>query len=242
MTSTERKPKPMTKKQIAQYLELDAMLTVQAELIMTIFHPLNDREHVTKVEFNEGHPLGPQIDIYYDGYAYGEDYHEFFRCPESYFGMTEDELKAEKMRLKEEEKRQKAEKAAKAKATRETRKAEKAKKEAEKKDKEKDERYKKYLELKAEFEDGKDSEVIDKPKKESVYVCKCAEYYYDDYVKFTVCHSKKSKIQICDCKWIYAQQFCPFYEKGELRGKWVIGDEEKLAAEEFKKQFESKED
>ena len=149
MTDLTRKPKPMSRKQIAQYQELQASLTVQAELIMSIFSPLNDREQVTKVEFDEGHPLGPQIEIIYSGYSYGEDYTEFFRCPESYLGMTADELKAEKKRLKEEEERKKAEKAAKAKATREKRKAEK---EATKKVKEKEERYKKYLELKAEFE------------------------------------------------------------------------------------------
>ena len=153
MTDTKRKPKPMTAKQIAQYLELRANLIVQAELIMSVFNPLNDRENVTEVEFDEGHPMGPQIEIYYDGYAYGEDYHEFFPCPERYLGMTADELKAEKERIKEEEKRKKAERAAKAKATREKRKAER---EAAKKVKEKDERYKKYLELKAEFE-GKEN-------------------------------------------------------------------------------------
>ncbi len=237
MTDTKRMPKPMTKKQLAQYRELRAELIVQAELIMSIFDTLNDREYVTDVEFEMGHPDGPQIDIIYSGYAFGENYHEFFHCPENYLGMTEDELKAEKKRLKEEEKRKKAEKAAKAKAAREKRKAEKAKKEAEKKDNEKNERYKKYLELKAEFEGKEGSNVTDKPKKESVYVCKCAEYYYDDYVKYTICHSKNSKLQICDCKRIYAQQFCPFYEKGELRGKWVIDDVDKQAAEEFKKKF-----
>lgn len=242
MTDTKRKPKPMTSKELAQYRELHANLIAQSELIMTIFHPLNDRECVTKVEFNEEHPMRPQIEICYDGYAYGEDYNEFFSCPESYLGMTEDELRAEKKRLEEKEERKRAERAAKAKATRERRKAERAKKEAEKKDIEKDERYKKYLELKKEFEGENDSEVTSKPKKESVYVCKCAESYYDDYVKCTVCHSKNSKIQICDCKRIYAQQFCPFYEKGELRGKWVISDEDKSAAEEFKKQFENKEE
>lgn len=145
MTDLKRKPKPMTEKQIAQYQELKDNLMAQAELIMAIFHPLDDREHVTEVMFYMGHPMGPQIEIYYAGYAYGEDYNEFFPCPESYLGMTADELKAEKTRLEEEEKRKKAEMVAKAMASREKRIKEKEKKEKEK-------RHKKYLELKAEFE------------------------------------------------------------------------------------------
>lgn len=234
MTDLTRKPKPMTEKQIAQYQELDAMLTVQAELIMSVFNPLNNREYVSEVEFNMGHPNEPWIDICYFGYAYGEDYNESFSCPERYLGMTEDELRAEKKRLKEEEERKKAEKAAKAKAAREKRKAEKAKKEA----KEKDERYKKYLELKAEFEGSK----VSKPKKKSVYACKYFKYEYDDLGKYVLCYNRDCKFQVCDCKRIYAQQVCPFYEKGELRGKWVISDEDIKAAEVFKKKFESKVD
>lgn len=234
MTNTKRMPKPMTEKQIVQYQELKANLMAQAELIMSIFHPLDDMEHITEVKFYEGHPDWPSIDIWYQISHWDEDSYDCFPCPESYLGMTEDELRAEKKRLEEEEERKRAERAAKAKAVREKRKAEKAKKERGK-------RYEKYLELKKEFEGENDSEVTSKPKKESVYVCKCAESYYDDYVKCTVCHSKNSKIQICDCKRIYAQQFCPFYEKGELRGKWVISDEDKQAAEEFKKEFECKE-
>lgn len=174
MTDTKRMPKPMTSKQLAQYRELRAELIVQAELIMTVFNPLNDREYVTGVEFEMGHPLGPQVEIHYTGYAYGEDYNEFFACPESYFNMTADELKAEKARIVEEEKRKREERAAKAKAAREKRKAEKAKKEAEKKNKEKDERYKKYLELKKEFESENE------PDKESVWLCKHWEYDDND--------------------------------------------------------------
>lgn len=135
----------MTAKQITQYQELRNSLMVQAELIMTIFHPLNDKERVADIEFYERHPLGPQIEIHYFGYAYGEDYNEFFPCPENYLCMTEDELRAEKKRLEEEEKRKREERAAKAKSAREKRKQEKAKKEA-------DKRYQRYLELKAEFE------------------------------------------------------------------------------------------
>lgn len=225
----------MTEKQIAQYQELKDNLMAQAELIMAIFHPLDDREHVTEVMFYMGHPMGPQIEIYYAGYAYGEDYNEFFPCPANYLGMTEDELKAEKKRLEEEEERKRAERVAKAKATREKRKAEKAKKDRGK-------RYEKYLELKAEFEGEKDSEATDEPKKESVYACKHWKYEYDDLGKYSLCYNRNSKLQTCDCKRIYAQQFCPFYEKGELRGKWVIDEVDKEAAEEFKKQFEGKED
>ncbi len=242
MTSTKRMPKPMTSEELAKYRELHACLMVQAELIMSIFNPLGDREYVLKVEFEMGHPDCPWVNIWYNISNWGDDDEEYYSCPESYFDMTADELKAEKARIVEEEKRKKAEKAAKAKAAREKRKAEKAKKEAEKKDKEKDERYRKYLELKAEFEGEKDSKVTDKPKKESVYACKHWEYEYDDLGKYSMCYNRNCKLQTCDCKRIYAQQFCPFYEKGELRGRWVIDDVDKQAAEEFKKQFEGKED
>ena len=242
MTSTKRKPKPITGKQISQYQELNAILIAQAELIMTIFHPLDAGEHVTGVQFNTGHHPGNHIEIWYDGVAFFEYYHEFFRCPESYLGMTEDELRAEKNRLEEEEKRKRAEEVAKEKAAMEKRKAEKARKEAKKKAGEKDERYKKYLELKKEFEGEKDSNVTDKPKKKSVYACKYFENEYDDLGKYSLCYNRNCKLQTCDCHRIYAQQFCPFYEKGELRGRWVISDEDKQAAEEFKKKFEGKED
>ena len=241
MTDTKRMPRPMSSKELAQYRELRACLIVQAELIMSVFNPLNDREYVSEVEFNMGHPNEPWIDICYFGYAYGEDYNESFSCPERYLGMTEDELRAEKARIVEEEKRKKAERAAKAKADREKRKAEKAKKEAEKKDNEKNERYQKYLELKAEFE-GKEGSKVSKPRKKSVYACKHWKYEYDDLGKYSLCYNRNCKSQVCDCKRIYAQQVCPFYEKGELRGKWVISDEDKEAAEEFKKRFEDKEE
>ncbi len=153
MTDTKRKHKLMTAKQIAQYQELRANLMAQVELIMSVFCPLNDREHVTGVEFERGRPLGPQIDIWYHFDCPGVDCDNYFSCPEKYLSMTADELKAEKKRLKEEEERKKVEKAAKVKAEWEKR---KAKKEAEKKAKEKDERYKKYLELKKEFEGNED--------------------------------------------------------------------------------------
>ena len=230
MTDTKRMPKPMTKKQLAKYRELRAELIVQAELIMSIFDTLNDREYVTDVEFEMGHPDGPQIDIIYSGYAFGENYHEFFHCPESYLGMTEYELRAEKERIKEEEKRKKAEMAAKEKAAREKRKAEKVKKEKEK-------RHKKYLELKAEF-DGMTESPEKKPVKEDVYICKYWAYIDDDLGSY--CHNEKSGRIECGCKRTYAMQFCPFYERGKLRGKWVIDDVDKQAAEEFKKEFEGK--
>lgn len=146
MTSTKRIPRPMPRTEIVYYRELKANLIVQAELIMSIFHPLNYREYVTDVKFEIVHSQGPHIQIWYEGYNYGEDYHDFILCPENYLSMTEDELRAEKKRLEEEEKRKNAEKAAKAKAEKEKREAEKAKKE-------RDKRYKKYLKLKKEFEE-----------------------------------------------------------------------------------------
>lgn len=238
MTDTKRMPKPMTEKQILQYLELEARLIVQSELIMSIFHPLNDREYVTKVKFEIGHPGGPQIDIWYHISHWLGDDDDYFSCPEKYLGMTEDELWSEKKHLEEEEKRKRAERAAKAKATREKRRAEKAKKEAEKKDGEKDERYLKYLELKKEFESE------NKPVKEAVYLCKYWEHDDNDPSgcgeTWQWCNNEKSGRRECGCVRTYAMQFCPFYKKGKLAGRWVINDTDKEAAEEFKKQFEGK--
>ena len=228
----------MTGRKISQYLELRANLMSQAELIMSVFKPLDDREEITEVDFNMGHPLGPQIEILYDGYAYGETYHEFFPCPEGYLGMTEDELRAEKKRLEEEEERKKAERAAKEKAARERR---KAKREAEKKAKEKDERYRKYLELKKEFE-GTAESPEKTPAKEAVYVCRYWEYDDDDPAgcgeSWSWCHNKESGRRECGCRRTYAMQFCPFYKKGKLAGKWVVDDADKQAAEKFKREFE----
>lgn len=102
--STKRIPRPMSRTEIVYYRELKANLIVQAELIMSIFHPLDYREYVTEVKFEIGHPQGPHIQIWYEGYNYGEDYHDFILCPENYLSMTEDELRAEKKRLEEEAK------------------------------------------------------------------------------------------------------------------------------------------
>ena len=250
MTDTKRIPRPISSKELAQYRELRAELIVQSELIMSIFNPLNDREYVTGVEFEMGHPLGPHVEIHYYGYAYGEDYNEFFSCPESYFGMTADELKAEKERIVEEEKRKRAEKAAKAKAYREKRKAEKAKKEAEKKGIEKNERYKKYLELKTEFEGAGEFPTIrgigGAPVKEAVYLCKYWEHDDNDPSgcgeSWQWCNNEKSGRRECGCERTYAMQFCPFYRKGKLAGKWVIDDVDKEAARKFKQEFEDKGD
>lgn len=242
-TNTKRMPRPMSSNELAMYRELHACLIVQAELIMSIFHPLNDREYISEVEFEMGHPDGPWIVIRYFGYAYGDDYNDSFSCPEKYLDMTADELKAEKARIVEEKKREKAEKAAKAKAAREKRKAEKAKKEAEKKDKEKDERYQKYLELKAEFE-GTTESPEKKPVKEAVYLCKYWEHDDNDPSgcgeSWQWCNCEKSGRRECGCKRTYAMQFCPFYKKGKLAGRWVIDDVDKEAAKKFRQEFEGK--
>lgn len=242
MTNTKRMPNPMTSKELAQYRELHACLIVQAELIMSIFNPLGDREYVSKVEFEMGHPDCPWINIWYNNSHWEDDDEEYYSCPESYFGMTEDELRAERARLVEEEKRKKAERAAKAKATREKRKAEK---EAEKKVGEKDERYKKYLELKAEFEGTTESQEK-KPVKEAVYLCKYWENDDDDPSgcgeTWQWCNNEKSGRRECGCERTYAMQFCHFYKKGKLSGRWVINDEDKEAARKFRQEFEGKED
>lgn len=235
MTKTKRMTIPMSRKEISQYQKLKASLIVQAKLILDVFSPLRNWERVTRVEFDDQDGCDEKlITIWCHGSAYGVDYDDFYTYPRSYLCMTADELNAEKARLSKEEERKKAEMVALAKASLEKRVAEKERKEKEK-------RRKKYLKLKAEFEGEKDSNVIDKPKKESVYACKHWEYEYDDFGKYSMCYNRNCKLQACDCKRIYAQQFCPFYEKGELRGKWVIGDEDKQAADEFKKQFEDKE-
>ena len=113
---------------LTTYQELKSSLIAQSELIMSIFKPLSDREHVTEVKPDVWHINEHWIVIWYhwSSRLWG-DCADCFSCPERYLGMTEDELRAEKTRIEEK------------------RKAEKARKE-------KDERYKKYLELKKEFE------------------------------------------------------------------------------------------
>jgi len=75
-------------------------------------------------------------------------------------------------------------------------------------------------------------------KETAVYECKHFEYEYDDLGKYCWCHNEESGRQMCDCHRIYAQQFCPFYEKGKLRGKWVIDESDMEAARKFVKEFQ----
>jgi len=135
----------MTKEDVEQYQKLKGDLEQQAELILSVFHPLtlNGHEQFTKVEFSDFDNFGPHIYIWFSGYSYGEDYNDSFKCPKSYLYMTKDELVAEKSKLDEEERRKRNE-------------AEK--KESRRQQQYKKARYKKYLELKKEFEDEKDDD------------------------------------------------------------------------------------
>ena len=216
----------MTNDEVEQYQNLDVKVEEQARLILYIFNPLLGKESYLKLDFDEFANFGPKIRIWRTGCNSNGEYNDFEVYPKSYLYMSKEELAAEKKKLDDEQ-----EKLIKKISSIANKAAEKREK------RNRDARYRRYLKLKEEFEHEKDSKVTDKPKKESVYVCKYAEHYYDDFVNCVVCHSKNSKLQTCDCKRIYAQQFCPFYEKGELRGRWVIDDIDKQEAEEFKKKF-----
>ena len=78
-------------------------------------------------------------------------------------------------------------------------------------------------------------------KKTAVYECEHYEFDNDDPSgcgeSWSWCHNEKSGRRECNCVRIYAQQFCPFYKKGMLRGKWVIDETDKAAAEKFKESF-----
>ncbi len=128
----------MTKEDVERYQKLRGDLEQQAELILSVFHPLDGHEQFTKVEFSDYANFGPQIHIWFSGYSYGEDYKEFYNCPKSYLYMTKEELVAEKSRLDEEERRKREEA--------------KKKEESRRQQQNKKARYKKYLELKKEFE------------------------------------------------------------------------------------------
>ena len=74
-------------------------------------------------------------------------------------------------------------------------------------------------------------------KKTEVYECKHFEYECDGFEKYCWCHNRESKTPVCNSVRIYAQQFCPFYERGNLRGKWVIDESDMEAARKFAKQM-----
>lgn len=150
MTKTKRMTRPMSSKELDQYQKLNASLIGQAELILSVFNPISNRERVTGVEFFDKDGGDEKlINVWCHSSSYGIAYDDFYTYPRSYLCMTVDELKSEKVRLAEEEKREKAEMVAMIKASWEKRVAEK---EREKKEK----RRKKYLKLKAEFE-GEDN-------------------------------------------------------------------------------------
>ena len=84
------------------------------------------------------------------------------------------------------------------------------------------------------------AEAKEKEKKNAetpVYECAHFEYEYDDLGKYRWCRNRESGRGECNCNYIYAQQFCPFYKKGKLRGKWLIGDAEIEAAKMFKEEW-----
>lgn len=76
-------------------------------------------------------------------------------------------------------------------------------------------------------------------KKTAVYQCKHFEFDDNDPAgcgeSWSWCHSLKSCKKECDIRYVYSQKFCPFYKKGPLRGRWVIGESEIREAKEIKK-------
>ena len=73
-----------------------------------------------------------------------------------------------------------------------------------------------------------------------IYECAYFEYEYDDLGKYCWCHNRESGRRECHCGYIYAQQFCPFYKKGDLRGKCDIGQQEIEAAQKFNEEWSSR--
>lgn len=74
--------------------------------------------------------------------------------------------------------------------------------------------------------------------KTKVYECAHYEYEYDGFDKYAWCHCRESGHRECPAEHIYSMQFCPCYEKGNLRGEWVVSGNEILEAEEFRKRIE----
>lgn len=90
-----------------------------------------------------------------------------------------------------------------------------------------------YMEYKGKVE--KTKEVIPQAGEQEVYQCACVEYEVDYMDKTLWCHSKKSGKLLCDCgRYVYTQQFCPSFEKGVLKGKWEISEDELQKAKEYK--------
>ena len=80
-----------------------------------------------------------------------------------------------------------------------------------------------------------------KNRRESVFECAHYELDQDDLSgcgeSWSWCHCGDSGRSFCDCKYIYAQQFCPFYKRGNLRGRWEISEMEHESVNEFLKSF-----
>lgn len=74
--------------------------------------------------------------------------------------------------------------------------------------------------------------------KTKVYECAHYEYEYDGFDKYAWCHCQESCHRECPAKQIYSMQFCPCYKQGNLRGKWVVSENEIEIAEDFRKQME----
>ena len=74
--------------------------------------------------------------------------------------------------------------------------------------------------------------------KTKVYECAHYKYEYDGFDKYTWCRCRESGYRECPAEQIYAMQFCPCYEKGNLRGEWVVSVNEIKVAEEFRKKIE----
>lgn len=131
----------MTEKEVEQYQNLKVKVDERARFILSMFHPLGNKEPYLKLEFDDIANFGPKIRIWYTGYGDTGQYNEFVDYPKSYLYMSKEELVAEKKRLDDEQEeliKKVSELAAKAAEKREKR--------------NRDARYKRYLKLKEEFE------------------------------------------------------------------------------------------
>ena len=72
-------------------------------------------------------------------------------------------------------------------------------------------------------------------KKSKVYDCAHSEYEVGYMDKTLWCNCRESGHRTCDCGiYTYTKQFCPFFQRGELKGKWEISEDELRDAEEYK--------
>lgn len=83
------------------------------------------------------------------------------------------------------------------------------------------------------------TESASRKAKKNFYCCAWSEHYYDDFVNTVLCNNRDNGGR-CQCKRIWSMQFCPFYERGELAGRWEVSAADIEDAESFKQEMEDR--